>query len=100
KYGRVELTNSQRQSVITAYDNSLKYIDSQVGELLRSLERSPECSNTYIIITADHGEAFGEHHAYTHGWDLHREVLHVPLVVAGPGIPAGVRITAIANTPQ
>jgi arylsulfatase A-like enzyme len=71
-----------------------------VAELLRFLSRSPEWSNTYVIITADHGEAFGEHHTYTHGWDLHREVLHVPLIMVGPGIPPGVRISHIARTRQ
>ena len=86
--------------MIAAYDNALKYIDSQVGELLQFLERSPEWSNTYVIITADHGEGFGEHDNYTHGWDLYREVLHVPLIVAGPGIPQGVRVKDAARTTQ
>ena len=98
KYGRVQPRADQREQLITAYDNALRYMDSQVGELLRFLQRSPEWSNTYVIFTADHGEAFGEHHNYTHGWDLNREVLHVPLVVAGPGVPAGVRISDIAGT--
>jgi arylsulfatase A-like enzyme len=98
KLGRVELTTGQRESVIAAYDNSLRYVDSQVGELLRFLQRSPDWSNTYIIITSDHGEAFGEHHTYTHGWDLYREVLHVPLIVAGPRVPAGVRVRDTAPT--
>jgi len=100
KYNRAELTIGQRESVIAAYDNALRYIDSQVGELLCFLQQSPDWSNTYIIFTADHGEAFGEHHAYTHGWDLYREVLHVPLVIAGPGVPAGLRITDPASTRQ
>jgi arylsulfatase A-like enzyme len=98
KYSRVRLTAGQRESVIAAYDGSLRFIDSQVGELLRFLQQSPEWSNTYIIMTSDHGEAFGEHNAYTHGWDLYREVLHVPLVVVGPGVPAGVRIKDTAST--
>ena len=98
KYSRVRLTAGQRESVIASYDGALRYIDSQVGELLRFLQQSPEWSNTYVIVTSDHGEAFGEHGAYTHGWDLHREVLHVPLVVAGPGIPTGVRIKDTAST--
>ena len=90
----------QRKSLAAAYDNALNYTDSQMGELLRFLERSPEWRNTYVIITADHGEAFGEHHSYSHGWDLYREVLHVPLAVVGPGIPRGVRDTGTARTRQ
>jgi arylsulfatase A-like enzyme len=100
KYSRAELTAGQRESIIAAYDNALRYVDHEVGELLRSLERSPQWSSTYVIFTSDHGEAFGEHHTYTHGWDLYREVLHVPLIVVGPGVPAGVRISHTARTRQ
>jgi arylsulfatase A-like enzyme len=100
KFGRFDLSADERESLITGYDNALHYVDSQMGELLQFLQRSPDWSNTYVIITADHGEAFGEHHNYTHGRDLHREVLHVPLVIAGPGIPAGVRIPHTAATRQ
>jgi arylsulfatase A-like enzyme len=99
-YRGVELSASQREGLIAAYDGALAYMDYQVGELLRFLERSPEWSNTYVILTADHGEAFGEHHSYGHGWDLYREVLHVPLIIVGPGIPAGVRIPHTARTRQ
>ncbi len=97
---RFYLPEGEREGVIAAYDNCLNYIDGQLGELLGFLERSPEWSNTYAIITADHGESFGEHDTYTHGWNLYREVLHVPLIIAGPGIPQGVRVKNIATTRQ
>jgi arylsulfatase A-like enzyme len=95
---RFYLPPAEREGTIAAYDQCLNYIDSQVGELLRFLEQSPEWSNTYIIITSDHGEGFGEHDTYSHGWNLYREVLRVPLIIAGPGIPVGVRVTGIART--
>jgi len=98
--GRFYLPLGEREGVIAAYDHSLNYIDSRVGELLRFLESSPDWSNTYVIITADHGEGFGEHDTYTHGWNLNRETLHVPLIVVGPGIPHGVRVRDIARTRQ
>jgi arylsulfatase A-like enzyme len=98
--GRFYLPPGERESLIADYDNCLSYIDSQVGELLQFLERSPDWSNTYVIITADHGDGFGEHGTYTHGWNLYREVLHVPLIIAGPGIPQGVRVRDMATTPQ
>jgi arylsulfatase A-like enzyme len=100
KLARVSFSPGEREGVIASYDNSLNYVDSYMGELLRFLERSPEWSNTYVIITSDHGEGFGEHHTYSHGWNLYRELLHVPLIIAGPGIPAGVRVTDIATTRQ
>ena len=97
---RFYLPPRERNGVIGTYDECLTYIDSQVGELLRYLARSPDWSNTYVIITSDHGDGFGEHGTYSHGWNLYREVVHVPLVVAGPGIPAGVRIKDTARTPE
>jgi len=98
KPARFYLPAREREGTIAAYDQCLNYIDSQVGELLRFLDHSPEASDTYIIITSDHGEGFGEHDTYSHGWNLHREVLHVPLIIAGPGIPAGVRVADISRT--
>ncbi len=62
------------------------------ARLVKVLKTSPEGNNTIILITADHGEAFGEHGAWQHGNDLHREEIHVPLIVYGAGIPAGKRI--------
>jgi arylsulfatase A-like enzyme len=98
KVSHLKYSARERGDVIAAYDDALKYVDSQVGELLRFLEASPEWPNTYVIITADHGEAFGEHGTYTHGWDLYREILRVPLIIVGPGVPAGVRVQHNAAT--
>jgi arylsulfatase A-like enzyme len=61
------------------------------------MTRSSDFSNTIVLITSDHGEAFGEHGRYGHGWDLSREVLHVPLIIFGPGIPSGLRIPHVAR---
>ena len=91
-------TDNEQRDIIAAYDNGLAYADEQIGRLLHELEASPEGRNTYIIVTADHGEAFGEHGSYGHGWTLHREVLHVPLIIAGPGVPSGLRISRVART--
>jgi len=86
------LPAADRAALIDGYDNSLAYLDAQIGRLIYFLESSPAGKNTIIIITADHGESFGEHGADQHGDDLHREEIHVPLIVYGAGIPAGKRI--------
>jgi len=86
------LPAADRQALIDGYDNSLAYLDAQIGRLVKVLKSSPAGNNTIILITADHGEAFGEHGAYQHGNDLHREEIHVPLIVYGAGIPTGKRI--------
>jgi hypothetical protein len=68
------------------YDRSLAVSDTALVELLGAFsKRAPELA-PIVIVTADHGEALGEHgHAY-HSTDLYDSQTHVPLVIAGPGI--------------
>lgn len=86
---------AERQDLIDGYDNSLAYLDAQVGRLVDVLRAQPGGGRTIFIITSDHGEGFGGHGTYDHGWNLYREVLHVPLIIAGPGIPTGVRVRSV-----
>jgi arylsulfatase A-like enzyme len=70
------------------------YPDRELGRLLEQLARRGLLEQTIVCVTADHGEAFGERGEFEHGHDLHREAVRVPWIVAGPGVPAGVRIAA------
>ena len=88
----------EQADLIDGYDDCLNYLDTQVGELLQTLESAPGWKNTIVILTSDHGEAFGEHGAYHHGCDLHGEEIHVPLIFAGRGVPAGVRVSSTVET--
>jgi len=69
---------------INAYDGLVAYVDEQLGVLRRELERRDLARNTIVILTADHGEALGDHNEPQHGRNLHRPVLRVPLVVIDP----------------
>jgi arylsulfatase A-like enzyme len=76
-----------------AYDGAITYLDQQIGTLFSELERRHLLENTIAIVTADHGESFGEHGLYGHGNSLYFETLHVPLLVSLPGrIPSGLRV--------
>lgn len=99
RYGKLSrpLSPEEQRSLIAGYDDSLAFLDHQVGELLRLLSSSSEWANTFVVVTADHGEAFGEHQTYIHGYNLYREVLHVPLIIVGPGIPPDLRISHVAG---
>ncbi|HSP13823.1 MAG TPA: sulfatase-like hydrolase/transferase [Thermoanaerobaculia bacterium] len=66
------------------YDGEIAYVDAQLGRLLASIDRN----KTMIVVTGDHGEALGEHSELTHGLLLYEPTLHVPFIVAGPGIDA------------
>jgi arylsulfatase A-like enzyme len=91
---------AEQATMIAGYDSGLAYADSQIGNLLQILESSPEWSNTYIIVFGDHGQAFGTHRHYGHGWGLNWELLHVPLIIAGPGIPQGRRVSDLVGLQQ
>jgi arylsulfatase A-like enzyme len=67
------------------YDNSLAYVDAQIGRLVGALKRSGRWDSTLVVVSSDHGEAFFEHGFAAHGNKLYREVTHVPLVVRVPG---------------
>jgi len=91
-------SEADRAALIAGYDNCIAFVDDQLGKLLEALERQPDAANTTLIVTSDHGEAFGEHGTYDHCWNLYREGIHVPLVIVGPRIPVGRRIPNVVPT--
>ena len=74
------------------YDCAISDTDVLVNDLIQHVKNDPKgAANTIIILTADHGEAFGEHNSYFHGKTLYEEVLRVPLIIDVPGL-AGKRV--------
>lgn len=80
--------------IIDAYDGAIAYLDSQLDILFRELERRRQLARTVVIVTADHGEEFGEHGYVGHVTGVNLPVLRVPLLVLFPRVPGGVRIPA------
>jgi choline-sulfatase len=68
------------------YDSEIWYADHWIGKLLEFAEQQPWWKNTVVIVTADHGEAFGEHNMYKHAFELWENLVRVPLLVAGGDI--------------
>jgi arylsulfatase A-like enzyme len=66
------------------YDGEVSYLDGQVGRLLARLAADGDLRRTWIIFTADHGEALGEHNTLEHGCSLYQELIHVPLIIHYP----------------
>jgi len=85
---------SRRDHIVTHYDAEIQWVDSQLSRLFAELRRSGLAVNTVVIITSDHGEEFLDHAGTGHGYTFYEELIHVPLIIAGPGIEAGVRNTA------
>ena len=82
--GDRELTDANRALLSARYDENLAWADAQVAELVRGLRARGRLGRTLFILTADHGEAFGEHGHYGHGSSLFDEQVRVPLVVRLP----------------
>jgi arylsulfatase A-like enzyme len=70
-----------------AYDVEVTYTDGFVGKLLDFVAAQPWGGRTAFIVTGDHGEAFGEHHQYVHGFEVWENLVRVPLFVYLPGTP-------------
>jgi len=66
------------------YDNSIHWVDANLGSLVATLQQEELMRNTILVIASDHGEAFGEHGREGHARDLYRETTTVPLVMALP----------------
>jgi arylsulfatase A-like enzyme len=84
---------------IDRYDAEVRYTDRQIGHVLEHLSVQPEtAANTIVIVTADHGEEFGEHGGAQHSRQCYRESTHVPLIVHAPGLPPAIVRTRVALT--
>lgn len=71
------------------YDREIRFIDDKLRELVGALEERGVLERTLLVILSDHGEEFHEHGYYQHGGALFEETLRIPLILIGPGIPAG-----------
>jgi arylsulfatase A-like enzyme/Tfp pilus assembly protein PilF len=71
------------------YDGEIAFADAQVGRVLEALRTSRRDANTLVVVLSDHGEGLGEHGEATHGMLVYDSTLHVPWIMAGPGVPAG-----------
>ncbi|MGE5345648.1 MAG: sulfatase [Acidithiobacillales bacterium] len=91
-----------REKLLALYDEDVSRMDRQIGKALATLEERGLSGRTIVVFTADHGEELLEHgwvgHASTSGEaKLTDEVLRIPLVFAGPGVPAGRETNALAE---
>jgi arylsulfatase A-like enzyme len=70
------------------YDGEVTFTDLQIGKLLDFVARQPWAARTAIVVSSDHGEAFGEHHVYRHGFEVFQELVRVPWFFVIPGVQA------------
>jgi arylsulfatase A-like enzyme len=66
------------------YDAELAWNDREIGKLIERLKALDLYEDTAILVTADHGEEFGEHGASRHGKTLYQQALHIPAILKLP----------------
>jgi choline-sulfatase len=69
------------------YDGEVAFTDRHIGRVIEAISAAPWGKRTAVIVTSDHGEAFGEHKMVRHGFELWEELVRVPLLVHVPGVP-------------
>ncbi len=79
-----------------AYYGLTSFMDNCVGRVLNALQESGQAENTVIIYVSDHGDMMGDHGFWT------KQVMYeasaaIPMIAAGPGFPAGHRVTTCTN---
>ncbi len=77
---------------------SLQAVDEAVALLVDTLERAGQLDNTFIIFTSDNGFHIGQHRMLAAKHTAYEEDLRIPLIVRGPGVPAGSRVDAFIES--
>ncbi len=68
------------------YDGEVAFTDKHIGRVIDAVQKTPWGQRTAIIVTSDHGEAFGEHKMVRHGFELWEPLVRVPLIVHVPNV--------------
>ncbi len=88
---------TEKPTASQRYDGEVRAIDDMIGKIVGSIERHVGWDRSLIVFTSDHGEALGEHGMTEHGHSLHREVVHIPLIVVSPSLSAGERMDRLVS---
>ncbi|HEV8267785.1 MAG TPA: sulfatase [Thermoanaerobaculia bacterium] len=101
-HGDLAFEPGDREKVLALYDHDVEAFDRSLGSVLAALADRALDDRTLVVLTADHGEELLDHgwvgHASTSGEaKLTDELLRVPLVLRGPGVPRGHVTDALAQ---
>ena len=79
------------------YSGEAAYVDASLGSFFAFLKSSGQWDRTAVVLTSDHGESLGEHGEMTHSYFAYNSTIHVPLIIAGPSIPAARTATNVSH---
>jgi arylsulfatase A-like enzyme len=87
-------TQAAVQEILAEYYRYISFLDAQIGRVLDALAASPFAKNTIVVFAADSGAARGSH-GLVGKQNCYEHSMRVPLILSGPGIPAGQRTDAM-----
>jgi arylsulfatase A-like enzyme len=97
--GRRHISASALQRMRHLYGRAGAFLDDWVASILEALDGRGILDETLVIVTSDHGENFGEGGLLAHGFSLDERLIHVPLIMAGPGARADDEVFSLARLP-
>jgi arylsulfatase A-like enzyme len=92
--GLFDLNEKDVAHLLDLYDAGIRQLDDQLARLFVYLERHGLLADSLLVVLSDHGEEFLEHGSILHGHSQHQEVIRIPLIFHGPGVPVGARVAA------
>jgi arylsulfatase A-like enzyme len=92
-----EVRKADQEHLLDLYDAGIRQLDDGLGRILHVLDERGLLDETLIIVTSDHGEEFFEHGDVLHGRTHFQEVIRIPLIMRGPGVPRGERVGAMVS---
>ncbi|HXV76621.1 MAG TPA: sulfatase [Candidatus Polarisedimenticolaceae bacterium] len=91
--GLFDLDRRDADHLLDLYDAGIRQIDDRIGRLVDYLKQQGLLDETLVVVLSDHGEEFLEHGSVLHGHSQFQEVVRVPLLLCGPTVPRGVRVS-------
>lgn len=82
-------TSQVLQKLALAYRGAVAYADHELGSFLTGVSTHLDLDRTVLVVASDHGEGFYEHALVGHHNWVYEELTRVPLILRGPGVPAG-----------
>ncbi len=87
--GSLVFSDEDRRHLVALFDAEIRELDESLATFLNILNMMGHMDNTVLILLSDHGEEFFDHGGVLHSRTLYDELIRIPLVLVGPGIPAG-----------
>jgi len=93
----VKLTDDDLSLMQEYYDAEILGLDSEIGKIMTTIKEQGLSKKTVVIFYSDHGEGF-DHNILTHGYSLYDSNVHIPLIIASPGINKTIYEGLVDNT--